>query len=111
MSSRGVIPFLIAAIGGLGGLVGTLVWSDMLRAVNRQRPPDNQIPFGLVTWSDFARYWPLRRRPVIQEFRRLHPGSRLHYWYVASLIWMYVLVAIAFATALFLNVPAIGGSK
>jgi len=110
MSSRDAIPLLIAAIGGLGGLVATLVYSDMLRAVNRQRPPDNQVPFGLITWGDFVQHWPLRRRRVAKEFRRIRPESHLYRWYVASLIWMYVLIAIAFAAAVILSErPAHGG--
>jgi hypothetical protein len=94
---REIVPFILAAIGGIGGLVGTLIWSEMLDVVNRHRSPNDQIPFALVSWSDFINYWPIRRRPILREFRRLEPESRLHRWYVASLIWMFFFAAIAFA--------------
>jgi hypothetical protein len=29
MSSREIVPFVIAFVGGIGGLVNTLVWSDI----------------------------------------------------------------------------------
>lgn len=74
-----------------------LIWSQILDVVNRHRSPDDQIPFGFVTWSDIVKYWPMRRRPILRQFRRLQPKSHLYQWYVASLIWMFFFCAIAFA--------------
>jgi hypothetical protein len=88
MSSGEFIPLLLAFVGGLGGLVNALIWSDMLRALNGRRSAENQIPFSLVTWDDFEKHWPIRRRPFLKEFRQQFPESRLYFWYVASVVWM-----------------------
>jgi hypothetical protein len=97
VSRHEIVPFVLAGIGGIGGLVGTLIWSQILDVVNRHRSPNDQIPFGLVTWSDLSKYWPIWRRPILRQFRLLQPESHLYRWYVASLIWMYFFIAAAFA--------------
>lgn len=98
MPTREIAPFILVGIAGVGGLVGTLIWSEMLDVVNRHRSPNDQIPFALVSWRDFIKYWPIRRRPIVREFRRLQPESHLYRWYIASYIWMFFFGAIAFAT-------------
>ena len=91
MSSREIVPFVIAFIGGMGALVNTLVWSDILTTVNRSRPVDDQIPFAVTSLSDVR--WaikniPFHRRKILQQFHREFPQSRLYYWYWASVGWI-----------------------
>jgi hypothetical protein len=91
MSSRDLVPFVIAFIGGLGGLVNTVVWRDILTIVNRARPVDEQIPFAFTSLSDVE--WAMRNFPfypwkVLNQFHREFPQSRLYYWYWGSVAWM-----------------------
>lgn len=95
MSTGELIPFVFALIGGLGGLVSTLVWSHMVRALNARRNAGDQIPFSLVTWDDFWKHWPIRRLPLLKEFRRDFPDSRLYFLYIAGIVWMYSFVGLA----------------
>jgi hypothetical protein len=94
-SKRDAFAFLLGLIGGMGSVVGLVAWWDILEVVNRARPPDDQIPAVFATWNDFAKYWPLRHGPILKEFRRLAPQSRLVYWYFASYLWLAVFVIIA----------------
>jgi hypothetical protein len=103
MSSREIVPFVIAFIGGIGGLVNTLVWSDILTMVNRSRPVDDQIPIAVTSRSDVQsamKNFPFRRRKILDQFHREFPQSRLNYWYWASVGWMGFCVS-AVAVTLF----------
>ena len=96
MSGRQLLPFILAAIGGLGGFVDTVVYSDMVAALNALRAPNDQIPFAITDWDalksplDGGRltYW-----HVLRQFRREFPHSRLNAWNVASLAWMLIFLS------------------
>ena len=88
-----ILPIILAVIGGLGGLVNTLVYSEIVSALNSRRSPDDPIPFAMtdltrknLEWS----YW-----KVLAEFRRDFPDSRLYLWSSVSLGWMLLLAVIA----------------
>jgi hypothetical protein len=90
-SSREILATVIAFFGGMGGLASTLVWSDILSALNRSRPADDQIPFAITTRSDVR--WLLKnfqfdRWRFLKDFHHEFPQSRLYYWYLASFGWM-----------------------
>jgi hypothetical protein len=97
MSSRDKFLVIWAILGGLGGLVNTLLYSDIVAALNTRRPPDDPIPFGITSWDDFRKtrigawsYW-----KVLREFRREFPDSKLDYWSIVSAAGMFLLFAIA----------------
>jgi hypothetical protein len=70
MSFREIIPFVLAAVGGIGGLANALAGMEMVDALNTKRPADNQIPNPPVTRTEFAwflknpgfGYWGCRRK-------------------------------------------------
>ena len=97
MSSRDKFLVIWVILGGLGGLVNTLLFSDVIAALNTNRSPDDPIPFGLTSWDDFKKtriggwsYW-----KVLREFRREFPNNKLCYWSMGSAGWMFLLFAIA----------------
>ncbi len=103
MSSSDKYPLILAVLGGLAGFVDTLRYSDIVAALNTKRPLDDQIPFGISSWDDLKKtgiqgcyYW-----KVLREFHREFPGSKMCYWSLASIAWMFLLSAIA-AGSLFL---------
>jgi hypothetical protein len=105
VSNREILAVVIAFFGGLGGLVSTLVWSDILSALNRSRPADNQIPFAITSLNEFRwllKNFPFHRRRFLKDFRRECPQSRLYYWYLASFGWM-VLSFVACAAIIFIR--------
>jgi hypothetical protein len=92
MSKREIIPFLLAAIGGIGGLVNALVSMSMVDAVNPKRPPDDQIPSLVTRWKDYEwllQNFPFPYRRPWKEYLQQFPKSRLYFWHVVSLIWMF----------------------
>jgi hypothetical protein len=104
MSIREIIPFALAAIGGIGGLVNALVEMEIVDALNTKRPPDNQIPNPPLSWNELTwylknpgfHYWGCRRR-----YRDQFPNGRLLSWQTASLVWMisfFVASAFLFVT-------------
>jgi hypothetical protein len=54
MSFPEIIPFVLAAVGGIGGLANALAGMEMVDALNTKRPADNQIPNPPVTRTEFA---------------------------------------------------------
>jgi hypothetical protein len=97
MSSRDKVLVILAVCGGLGGFVNTLLYSDLVAALNSKRPADDQIPFAIISWDDFKKtrigrwsYW-----KVLREFHRKFPDSKLYQWSIASAGWMFLLFAIA----------------
>jgi hypothetical protein len=97
MSNRDKILVILAFLTGIGGLVHTLLYSDIVEALNARRPPDDQIPFGIFSWDDFKKthiqgwfYW-----KALTEFHREFPRSKLYRWSIVSLAWMFVLFLIS----------------
>jgi len=97
MSSRDKYLLILAVLGGLGGFVNTLLYSDIVAALNTKRPLDDQVPFGIFSWDDLKKtgiqgwhYW-----KVLSEFHREFPRSKLYRWSIVSLVWMFALFLIA----------------
>jgi hypothetical protein len=95
MSSRDKFLIVMALLGGVGGLVNTLLYSEIVAALNTRRPPDDAIPFGVMSWDDFKKmhgwwYW-----KVLTQFHREFPASKLYYWSIVSVGWMLALFVIA----------------
>jgi hypothetical protein len=97
VSSRDKFLVIWAILGGLGGLVNTLLYADVVAALNTKRSPDDPIPFAVMSWDDFKKtrigawsYW-----KVLREFRREFPDSKLYYWSIVSAAWMFLLFATA----------------
>jgi hypothetical protein len=105
LSNREILAAVIAFSGGMGGLVSTLVWSDILSALNRFRPEEDQIPFAITSLSDvrwLLRNFPFHRWRFLEHFHREFPQSRLYYWYLASFGWM-ALCFVACAAIIFIR--------
>lgn len=92
MSIREIIPFVLAAVGGIGGMANALVAMEIVDAVNTKRPADNQIPNPPLKWNEFlwflknpgSHYWGCRRR-----YREQFPEGSLLWWQNASILWMF----------------------
>ncbi|HEY2109682.1 MAG TPA: hypothetical protein VGH17_07255 [Candidatus Acidoferrales bacterium] len=92
MSFPEIIPFVLAAVGGIGGLANALAGMEMVDALNTKRPADNQIPNPPVTRTEFAwflknpgfGYWGCRRK-----YRDQFPHGNLLSWQNASMLWMF----------------------
>ena len=103
MSSREIIPFVIAFIGGMGGLVNALVWSDILSIVNQSRPVDDQIRFAITSLSDLQsriKFSPFYVWRIVKDFHQRFPQNRLYYWCWGSAGWM-VFCFVAFIMIIF----------
>jgi hypothetical protein len=98
MATREIIPFVLAAIGGFGGLVSALIHMSMVDALNTQRPIDDRIPNPRVTWDDCKwiwknpgfGYWGVRRK-----YREQFPAGKLLFWETVSIAWMHIFEACA----------------
>jgi hypothetical protein len=98
MSSREFMPFVFAFIAGFGGLVDCLAGLDMIEALDRLRPPHDQIPAvvtSLESWAWWVERGPFARWQLWKEYRRHSPGSRTYFWHLAGLTWMLFFVAVA----------------
>jgi hypothetical protein len=92
MSTREIIPFVVAAIGGIGAAVAALIHMGMVDALNTRRPIEAQIPNPPVTWSEFKwfgknpgfDYW-----SVLRKYREEFPDGKLRFWHTAGLVWMF----------------------
>jgi hypothetical protein len=51
MSFREIIPFVLAAVGGIGGLANALAGMEIVDALNTNRPTDDQIPNPPLAWN------------------------------------------------------------
>lgn len=87
-----------AAAGLFFGLPGALLWMTIVDEVNKQRPPDDQIPVVLATRRDvqwwFHNWFPYPK--ILKEHRRLRPSSRTRFWLMACwglLLFTLVLLA------------------
>jgi len=54
MSFREIIPFVLAAVGGIGGLANALAGMEIVDALNTNRPTDDQIPNPPLAWNEFV---------------------------------------------------------
>lgn len=96
LTTQDLIPLAVLFMGGWGGLLGTVVWWQILDLLNSRRPQDGQIPAAIVTWSDLIKHWPIPVWRHVQEFHRQFPESRLYFWYWAALVWMFTMFLISF---------------
>jgi hypothetical protein len=55
MHFRDILIVACIVVAAVSGLTQTLFFYSMLDAVNGQRPPDQQIPDLMVTWSDIKK--------------------------------------------------------
>jgi hypothetical protein len=55
MSSGAKFLVILAILGGVGGLVNTLLDSEIVAALNTRRSPDDAIPFAIVSWDEFRK--------------------------------------------------------
>ena len=97
MPYRVLIPIGLCFIGGWGGLVGTIVWWQIVDALNCKRAASDQIPIAFASRKDFA--WLLENYPypfwkILKEFRRQYPESRLYLWYIISVVWMFSFIGV-----------------
>jgi hypothetical protein len=95
MSSSEKFLVVLAILGGVGGLLNTLLYSDIVAALNARRPPDDAIPFTIMSWDEFKKkgrwhYW-----QVLMQFHREFPDSKLYYWSIVCAAWMFLLFVIA----------------
>jgi hypothetical protein len=97
MSSRDKVLVILAVCGGLGGLVNTLVYSDIVSALNSKRTPGDSIPFALTDLT--RKNWEWSYWKVLREFHREFPDSKLNHWSIVSVGWMFLLFAIALGIA------------
>jgi hypothetical protein len=102
MSTREIIPFVVAAIGGIGAAVATLIHMSMVDDLNTRRRIDDQIPNPPLTWSELkwfgknpgSDYW-----SVLRKYRGEFPDGKLRFWHTAGIVWMFscfVVVVVLF---------------
>jgi hypothetical protein len=91
LTTRELIPLAIGYLGCWGGVIGTIVWWQIIDLLNTRRPPEDQIPAAIVTYKDFIKYYPLPVWRHVRDFHRQFPESRLYFWYWASLAWLFTL--------------------
>ena len=105
MSFREIIPFVLAAVGGVGGLANAVAGMEIVDALNTMRPADDQIPNPPLAWNEFVwfsknrgfDYWSCRRR-----YREQFPEGKLVSWQNAGIVWMFcffIAAACAFVRA------------
>ncbi len=104
---RVLIPLGLAFVGGWGGLVNTLVWWQILEAPNTRRRPEDCFQIGFHSWPGPGKRHPWFAWPLIREFRAQFPDSRLYFWYIVSIGWLFGFVLAAFISALLLS-PLLG---
>jgi hypothetical protein len=105
MSFPDIIPFILATVGGIGGMANALAGIEIVDALNTNRPIGDQIPNPPLAWNDFVwfsknpgfGYWSCRRR-----YREQFPEGKLVSWQNAGLLWMvcfFIAAACAFIRA------------
>jgi hypothetical protein len=77
MLYHAILPLISAVIAGLGGLVHTLVYSDIVSALNSGRPPDAANPFAMTDFTLRDLEWSYGK--VWAEFHREFPESKLYF--------------------------------
>jgi hypothetical protein len=92
---RELTPFVLAFVGGWGGVLSTIMWWQIIDLLNTRRPPDDQIPAALLTFQDYKKHHHGLVFKHIQEFHRQFPESRLYFWYWASICWMFAFILAA----------------
>lgn len=92
------MPFVILGIGGIGSVVAMVAWFDIADALNRHRPPDDQIPVIVTSIRDIERSMEPRFRHwrILREFHRTNPESSLYYWYYAGTAWSFLFAILGF---------------
>ena len=86
MSAKTILIIAYVVVAGICGLTHTILNIDMIDAINRNRPADDQLTDGLYSWADFKRsaksdFWSVQR-----EFRRLFPNRRTYLWHRVTLV-------------------------
>ena len=61
MSFREIIPFVLAAVGGIGGLANAVAELEIVDALNTKRPADDQIPNPPLAMEQWAIPRPFKR--------------------------------------------------
>ena len=91
-----IIAFAVSA--AIGGLATTIMGWTMIDALNRFRPPNDQIPVALVTAKDIR--WHFTNGPfpywkILQEFHQRFPERRIYFWSIFILVWMLAMFVAA----------------
>jgi hypothetical protein len=98
ISIREIIPFVVAAIGGFGGMVGALAHMRMIDALNSLRASGEQIPNPPTSGDEFRWFW---KNPgfdywsVLRKYRIEFPDGKLRFWLTAGTIWAISWFAVA----------------
>jgi len=88
MSATTILIGIWIAIIGICGLAQTLCYHEMIDAINTQRPPGDQIPVIVLSWSDVRKSFECNFWFVRSEFRRLFPNRRTCFWHTVTIAVM-----------------------
>jgi len=88
MSAKVILIGIWAAVCGICGLVQTLLYHQMIDAINSQRTANDQIPGIVLSWPDFRKSFDCGFWFVRKEFRMLFPNSRTYFWHTVTIAVM-----------------------
>lgn len=99
MKTHELLAAALGFVGGFGGVAGGLAHMTMVDALNELRPPDDQIPIAIITWSDLIKlqgrrefgYW-----RIAKEFHARFPGRSAYHWWIGGQVWLFTFLAAVF---------------
>jgi|ERR1700719_2842151 hypothetical protein len=88
MSAKSILIGIWVVVSGICGLVQTLLYHEMIEAINTHRPASDQIPAVTSSWSDVRKSFHYGFWFVRKEFRRLFPSHRAYFWHTVTIAIM-----------------------
>ena len=89
MSLRRVIAFLVIAGGSVCGVTGTIVFNDIIAAVNEKLPPHE--------YFDYLFWGASKTQRLLKSYKSLYPEGKLVRRYYAVIAAMFLVLFLGFS--------------